>query len=457
MPNTTATHPPSGLSPKAMVFLTAATAALGGLLFGYDTAVISGAQLFFKSSFHLSDTQLELAVGVVLLGAMLGAALGGWLTDRLGRKSVLLATGVCFGVFSLWTGLSTGLATFVAARFLVGACIGVASMLTPLYISEMSPARIRGALVSLNQLAITVGIVVAYGVDYALAARQDWRMMFISAVLPAIVLVTGMLFLPESPRWLAKKGRREDALNNFRRLGREDEAQQELADVERVLREETGKFSELFRPGFRIAVWIGVGLAVFQQITGINTIIYYAPTILRNAGFSSARVAILGTVGIGVVNVLATVVSILLIDRLGRKPLLLIGCLGQAAMLGYVGYSFAHHRHGLAVFAGVLLYIVFFAISLGPVVWLMLSEIYPTKIRGAAMSLATFANWFANWVVTVTFLSLLDKLGSVHTFWLFAILSIAAMLFCLWLVPETKGRSLEEIEESFRHLGRAKA
>ncbi len=439
-----------------MVFLTAATAALGGLLFGYDTAVISGAQLFFKSSFRLSDTQLEMAVGVVLLGAMLGAALGGWLTDRLGRKSVLLATGVCFGAFSLWTGLSTGLATFVTARFLVGGCIGVASMLTPLYISEMSPARIRGALVSLNQLAITVGIVVAYGVDYALAAHKDWRMMFISAVLPAIVLVIGMLFLPESPRWLAKKGRREDALNNFRRLGREDEAQQELADVERVLREETGKFSELFRPGFRTAVWIGVGLAVFQQITGINTIIYYAPTILRNAGFSSARVAILGTVGIGVVNVLATVVSILLIDRLGRKPLLLVGCLGQAAMLGYVGYSFAQHHHGLAVFVGVLLYIVFFAISLGPVVWLMLSEIYPTKIRGAAMSLATFANWFANWVVTVTFLSLLDKLGSVHTFLLFAILSIAAMLFCLWLVPETKGRSLEEIEDSFRKLGHAR-
>ena len=434
MPSPTLSRPRSGLSPKAMVLLTAATAALGGLLFGYDTAVISGAQLFFKSTFQLSNAQLEMAVGVVLL-----------------------VTGVCFGVFSLWTGLATGLGTFVTARFFVGGCIGIASMLTPLYIAEMSPARIRGALVSLNQLAITVGIVVAYGVDYALAGQRDWRMMFISAVIPAIVLVVGMIFLPESPRWLAKKGRREEAFENFKRLGRESEAEQEMADVERVLREETGKFRELFSSGFRIAVWIGVGLAVFQQITGINTIIYYAPTILRDAGFSSARVAILGTVGIGTVNVLATILSIFLIDRLGRKPLLIIGCAGQAAMLGYVGYAFSQNQHGLAVFAGVLLYIVFFAISLGPVVWLMLSEIYPTKIRGSAMSLATFANWFANWVVTVSFLSLLDHLGTVHTFWLFAILSLLAILFCIWLVPETKGRSLEEIEESFRRLGHGPA
>lgn len=451
-----ATGPPArhgGLSPRAAVILTASIAALGGLLFGYDTSVISGAMLFFQHTFRLTDVQLEWAVSAVLLGAMAGAGTGGRLSDLWGRRPVLLATGIGFGVFSVWTGLSTGLATFVIARFFVGCCIGVASLVTPLYISEMSPAKIRGALVSLNQLAITVGIGVAYIVDYALSGAKDWRLMFISAVIPALVLVVGMIFLPESPRWLAKSGRRDEALANFRRLGREQEAQAELADVERVLREETGKFRDLFRPGFRTAVWIGIGLAVLQQITGINTIIYYAPDILTHAGYSSDKAAILATAIIGIVNILTTVLAIVLVDRVGRKPLLIVGTAGMAASLGYIGYAFANHIMGTGVFIGVVIYIIFFAVSLGPVVWLMIAEIYPTKIRGAAMSLATFCEWGANFVVAVTFLSLLNTLGTANTFWIFAVLSILGLLFCWLIIPETKGKSLETIEEDFRRLG----
>lgn len=451
------TGPPAhhgALSPRATVILTASIAALGGLLFGYDTSVISGAMLFFSHTFHLTTVQLEWAVSAVLLGAMAGSALGGRLTDLWGRRWVLLATGAGFGVFSLWTGLSTGLATFVAARFLVGCCIGVASLVTPLYISEMAPAKIRGGLVSLNQLAITVGIGIAYIVDYSLAGSKDWRMMFISAVIPAVLLVVGMMFLPESPRWLAKGGRLREALANFQRLGREQEAQTELADVERVLREETGKFWDLFKPGVRMAVWIGIGLAILQQITGINTIIYYAPDILTRAGYASAKAAILATAIIGVVNILTTVLAIFLVDWVGRKPLLIVGSAGMAASLAFVGYSFSQQAKGVGVFVGVLVYIFFFAVSLGPVVWLMIAEIYPTKIRGSAMSLATFFNWLANFVVAVSFLSLLKAAGTVHTFWIFAGLSILCLLFCWLVIPETKGKSLEAIEESFRRLGR---
>src|SRR5579863_3278367 len=259
---------------RGTVILTAGMAALGGLLFGYDTSVISGAMLFLRTDFRLSNSQLEFAVGIALAGALVGSAVAGYATDHWGRRTVLLATGVGFGLFSVLSGLAIGLVSFSIARFFVGACIGVASLVTPLYLSEMSPARIRGALVSLNQLAITVGIVVAYFVDYALAANRDWRWMFMTAVFPALVLIAGMIFLPESPRWLASKGWRERALRGFHRLGRGQEAEAELRELDQALSEEKGGFLSLFSKGFRVAVLVGVGLAIFQQVTGINTIVY---------------------------------------------------------------------------------------------------------------------------------------------------------------------------------------
>jgi sugar porter (SP) family MFS transporter len=445
------------VSSRFTVVATAAVAALGGLLFGYDTSVISGAMLFLKADFHLSDTQLEFAVGIALAGALAGAALAGYLTDRFGRRSVLILTGIGFGLFAVWSGLATGLMTFVLARFFVGVCIGIASLVTPLYLSEMSPARIRGALVSLNQLAITIGIVAGYFMDYALAPSQNWRWMFITAFVPSLALLVGMIFLPESPRWLARAGFRERALENFHRLGRGDEAEAEMRDVQQVLAEEQEGFGILLQPGFRVAVLVGIGLAVFQQITGINTIIYYAPRILVMSGYPSAKAAILATAIIGIVNVLVTIVSILLVDRLGRRFLLLTGTAGMTIALALVGFSFHRHTSGMAVFYEVILYVVSFGIGLGPVVWLLISEIYPTKIRGKAMSIATLSVWGANWLVAGTFLSLILAAGPAGTFWIFSGICVLAFFFCLFFVPETKGQSLEDIERHWKQIASPQA
>jgi sugar porter (SP) family MFS transporter len=431
---------------RVMVVLTAAVAAFGGLLFGYDTSVISGAMLFLRTDFRLTDVQLEFAVGIALAGALVGAGAAGYCADRWGRRIILLETGIGFGVFAALSGLATGLTMFSIARFFVGVCIGIASVVTPLYLAEMSPARIRGALVSLNQLAITIGICVAYFVDYELASAQNWRWMFMTAIFPALVLVFGMIFLPESPRWLARYGYRDRALAGFRRLGRGAEAEAELQDVERVLAQEQEGFRILLRPGFRIAVFVGIGLAVFQQITGINTIIYYSPEILRMSGYPSAKAAILAAGIIGVVNVLITVVSILLVDRLGRRFLLLFGTAGMAVALTIVGFAFDRHTTGTAVFYAVIAYIVFFGVGLGPVVWLLISEIYPIRIRGKAMSLAILVVWATNWLVATTFLSVIHGVGPAITFWIFALLCLGAFVFCLVFVPETKGKSLEDIE-----------
>lgn len=440
-------------STRMTVFLTAAIAALGGLLFGYDTSVISGAMLFLRTDFHLTDVQLEFAVGIALAGALVGAGVAGYCADRWGRRATLLGTGVGFGMFAVLSGLATGLIVFSIARFFVGVCIGVASLVTPLYLAEMSPAKIRGALVSLNQLAITIGICVAYFVDYELASAQNWRWMFLTAVFPALVLILGMIFLPESPRWLARAGFRDRALAGFHRLGRGEEAEAELEDVERVLAEKQGGFGILLQPGFRVAAFVGIGLAVFQQITGINTIIYYSPEILRMSGYPSAKAAILAAGIIGVVNVLITVVSILLVDRLGRRLLLLFGTAGMALALTVVGFAFERHTTSSAVFYAVIAYIIFFGIGLGPVVWLLISEVYPIKIRGKAMSLAILTVWGANWLVASTFLTVIHGVGAAVTFWIFAALCVLAFSFCLVFVPETKGKSLEDIERHWMRFG----
>lgn len=450
---------PESLSPQGSavinltVVLTAMVAALGGLLFGFDTSVISGAMLFLRTDFHLSDTQLEFAVGIALAGALVGSALAGYCTDRWGRRWLLLVTALGFGLFSVLTGLARGLVSFSLARFFVGTCIGIASLAVPLYIAEMAPARIRGALVSLNQLAITIGIGVAYFVDYALASSQSWRWMFASAVLPAIILLVGMMFLPESPRWLARKGFRDRALQNLRRLGRGEEAEAELAEVESTLQEEPEGFGILFQPGFRVAVLVGIGLAIFQQITGINTIIYYSPAILQMSGYPSAKAAILATAIIGVGNVSITLVSMALVDRLGRRFLLLLSTAGMGVALALMGTAFSLKAGSTVVFYEVIAYIFSFGIGLGPVMWLLISEIYPTKIRGKAMSLATLSVWGSNWIVAVTFLSLFHHAGPAKTFWLYACICVAAFIFCYVLVPETKGRSLEAIEQHWRHFG----
>ena len=444
----------AGSRNSRFVYVAAGFAAVGGLLFGYDTGVISGAVIFIKGEFGLSTFPQELVVSVVLVGAAIAALAGGRLSDRFGRRRTLIATSIIFVAGSLLSATAQSLTALAFARLIVGLGIGLSSTTVPVYISEVSPARARGWQVSLFQLAITIGILAAYIVDYSLAGAGAWRWMLGLGVVPGAVLGLGMIYLPESPRWLVKRGLTEQALEVLRRT-REDGAEAELeAILQSSKAESRGRWSELFSATVRPALVIGVGLAIFQQITGINTVIYYAPTIIQSAGISSAAVAILATAGIGVVNVLMTLVSMRLIDRAGRRPLLLYGIAGMTLCLGVLGLAFRmrHEGSNLAWVAVITLmaYVACFAISLGPIFWLLIAEIYPLNIRGLAEGTAAATNWAANLLVSITFLSLVEAFGPSETFWLYGGLAIASWLFSYYLVPETKGKSLEEIERSWR-------
>jgi len=434
------------------VFLAAVFAAVGGLLFGYDTAAISGAVIFIKQQFSLSTFPEELVVGMVLVGAALAALGGGRLSDRLGRRTTLILTSIIFILGALICAFADSFQTLLVGRTIVGLGIGLASTTVPVYISEVSPPKARGWQVSLFQLAITIGILGAYVVDYAFAASGGWRWMLGLAAVPGAMLGLGMLYLPESPRWLAKHGQTDKALAILKRIRGNSDVKAEFQEIRSTLSQasERGHWSDLFSPTVRPALVVGIGLAVFQQITGINTVIYYAPTILQSAGISSASGAILATAGIGVVNVIMTLVSMWLIDRMGRRPLLLIGTAGIVITLGILGFAFLTPGGGLARVAVITLmaYVASFAISLGPIFWLLISEIYPLKIRGLAEGTAAASNWAANLLVSLTFLTLVQALGPSRTFWLYALFGVAAWIFCYYLVPETKGRTLEEIERS---------
>lgn len=438
-------------SAKTIVFLTAGIAALAGLLFGYDTGVISGAILFIKDQFALSAVAVERIVSAVLLGAVIGAAVSGALADRFGRKKVLIVTALLFAAGAIGASLAADVPMIILFRFIIGIAIGVASYTAPLYISEISPPEARGALVSLNQLMITCGIVVSYLVDYALTTGHDaWRWMFGLGALPAVILILGMIALSESPRWLVSRNRVDEARGVLGRVMKPEGVEAEIKGIQASLSVKEGSWKDVAAPWIRPALIVGISLAFFQQMTGINTIIYYAPTIFEFAGFASHKVSILATVGVGVVNVLMTVVAIWFIDRLGRKPLLYIGMTGMAISLGVLGLAF--YMPGMAdklkmlTVLSVIAYIASFAISLGPIFWLMISEIYPLSIRGRAMSLATLANWGFNMVVASTFLTLTEKLGKAGAFWFYGIICVIGIAFCYLYVPETKGRSLESIE-----------
>jgi MFS transporter, SP family, galactose:H+ symporter len=442
---------------RAFIYVAAVFAALGGLLFGYDTGVISGAELFLKNDFTLTTFALEVIVSGVLAGAAAGALLGGRLADLFGRRRLLIVTAIIFGLGGLACAVATSAAMLIVGRIVVGLGIGLSSGTVPVYISEVSPADARGWQVSLFQLAITVGILLAYVVDYAFAAIQGWRWMFGLAVVPAAIFGLGMVFLPESPRWLAEHGQLERARAMLARIrGTSDvdvEMREIIEGIERA-QDQHGRLSDLFAPSLRPALIVGIGLAVFQQVTGINTVIYYAPLIIQSSGISSASGAILATAGIGVVNVLMTIVAMWLIDRMGRRPLLLTGIACMVITLGVLGLAFhmAGRTGALAWLAVVsmMVYVASFAISLGPIFWLLISEIYPLKIRSSAEGLAAAFNWGSNLLVSLTFLTLLQMMGPTRTFWLYGAFAIAAWVFSYYQVPETKGRTLEEIEQFWR-------
>jgi len=432
----------------------AAVTALGGLLFGYDTGVVSGALLFLKQDFGgLTSFQQELVTSLLLVGAMIGAFGAGKVADRIGRRPTLLVTALVFAVGVLLAAFSPVYWVLVLARVVIGLAVGSASMTVPLYIGEVAPPRIRGGLVSLNQLAITSGILMSYLVDYGLASSANWRLMFGLAVIPAVLLFVGMLTQRESPHWLIRQGREDEARVVLRRLRDDGDIDAEIAEVKEVAARRVSA-RDLLAKGVRPALWVGVLMAIFQQITGINTIIYYAPSLLQGAGLGNSA-ALLANVVNGAVNVGMTVVAIRLLDRTGRRPLLLTGTAGMVVgmvitALAFLGGDQLHGWNAYLGIAGLLIYTGSFAVGLGPVFWLMIAEIYPLRIRGQAMSVATIANWGANFLVTISFLTLVNAITPKGVFFLFGFTSLVALVYFAKRVPETKQRSLQQIE---RDLG----
>ena len=435
-------------STKSYVIYVSIVAALGGLLFGFDTAIIAGAARFLKERFALSAFGEGLAVSIVLVGCMAGAAIAGTVSDRLGRRRFMFISAVLFFISALGCAIPQNLIQFLAFRFIGGLAIGSASIVSPLYISEVAPPKIRGALVSVNQLAIVTGILMSYFVSWILvgAGASNWRWMFATGAIPAVVFFLFVLGVPESPRWLVKQGRESEASTILTRLNGPEIAKSELVNIKETLTLEGGSLKELLQPGFRTALFIGIFLAVFQQITGINAVIYYAPRFFEAAGLARSS-AILQSALIGVVNVVFTLVAIALVDRLGRKPMLMVGSAGMGLSFILLGAAFKFQLFsGSLILLFTLLYIAFFAMTLGPIVWVVIAEIFPTRIRGRAMAIATVSLWLADFAVSLTFPVIADKLHESFAFWLYAGMCLINFFFIWAVLPETKGKSLEEIE-----------
>ena len=430
--------------------MVASVAALGGLLFGYDTGVISGAILFITKDFAL-DARLEaFTISVVLIGCMAGAVVAGGIADRIGRRITLLIAGVVFFAGAIVSALAPDEGILLAGRFVVGVGIGLSSVVAPLYISEVAPSSSRGALVSLYQFAITVGILAAYLIDFALAGGGAWRAMLGLALVPSVILVAGMIGMPESPRYLFKISQTQRARGELERIyGDSAEAQREERSIHDSLRTQSAGFEAFRQPAIRLVLFIGISLAVLQQITGINTVIYYGPQIFQMAGISSASASILAQSLVGGVNCVMTLVAIFLVDRIGRKPLLYAGITGMCVALAALAFSFAHPRLsgalGTIALWSMMVYVGCFAFSLGPIVWLLISEIFPLGVRGLGMSLSTLANWVGNFLVSQFFLTMIDRLGSPGTFSLYALLCVVTIVFVRFMVPETKQKLLERI------------
>jgi sugar porter (SP) family MFS transporter len=427
-------------------------AAIGGFLFGYDTGVIGGAMLFMQKDLGLkSHGQQELTVAILLLGAIAGALIAGWLADAISRRRTKMVSGVVYVLGGIACALSQNYPEILASRFVLGLSVGTASFVSPMYIGELVPPRIRGGVVSFNQLMVTLGILAAYIVDWAFAPLpNNWRWMFAVTVVPGLALAIGMYFMPFSPRWLVQKGREDEARDILERYRSEgDDVDEEIDEIKQVANEEVS-LRELIGKNLRRTMIVGIGLAIFQQIVGINTVIYYAPTILKMAGQQNTG-ALTQSLYIGLTNVVFTIVAILLLDRLGRRFFLLTGTACLTVALVGLGVFFAspslQHSVGWLALACLLFYIFGFAIGLGPVFWLMISEIFPLQMRGPAMAVCTMFNWGFNFLISYTFLTLTDLITKSGTFWLYAFFGICALVFFATLVPETKGRSLEEIQE----------
>lgn len=438
------------------LYIVAIVASLGGLLSGYDTGVISGALLFINETWVLPDTLQGFLVSSVLIGAVIGAATNGILADIFGRKKIIMATAVIFILGSILCAFAPNVYVLILSRIFVGFAVGIVNFVVPLYLSEVSPKNLRGTLVSLYQWAITAGILFSYFINAVFAqAVYNWRWMLFAGVVPGLVLFIGMCFMSDTPRWLVSKNRDDEAKKVFSKIEPDIEPEKEIAEIKETLVDNRQEKT------FRLKKWmimpfvVGIGIMFAQICTGINTIIYYAPTIFKTAGFDSNLTAIYATTGIGVVNFIMTIVAVFFTDRIGRKPLLYFGLTGVMLSLFALGTYFA--------FAGVLgsslkwvavgslvTYIICFAMSLGPIGWILVSEVFPLRIRGIAMSVCTVSNFAFNFFVVGSFPVLLHRIGGAWTFWIFGIVSILCIIFVYFFVPETKGISLEEIESNWR-------
>lgn len=432
---------------------------LAGLLFGYDQGVISGALDFITNEFQLSQTMNEVVTSWVTLGALVGALVAGILADKLGRKRTIIVAGLLFMTGAAIQALAPNAPILVLGRFVIGFGVGVASVAAPLYAAEIAAPSVRGRFVSTYQLAITIGIFVAYIVDDLLTPSGSWRMMLGLAIVPGALLAGLMLVMPESPRWLMKERRRDAARDSVRKVLGSRGADERLDAIEEDLEEssEQASWREVFSRSLRRPLMIGVGLAVFQQITGINAIIYYADTIFKEAGFVTPEQQTKATLyAVGLVNVLATFIAVAYVDRFGRRPLLFAGLTGMIVSLTGVGFAFLFFDESSTAAGGtsttgiitvicLVVFIASFAFSLGPIVWTIINEIYPTRVRGKAVAVATAVNWGSAFLVSQFFLTLVDRIGTAATFWLFAICGVVGLVWIWKRVPETKGRSLEEI------------
>ncbi|GAP72676.1 arabinose-proton symporter [Candidatus Symbiothrix dinenymphae] len=465
-----------------LIYVISIIAAMGGLLFGFDTGVISGAIPFFQKDFRIDDGFVEIITSAGLVGAILGALFSGKLTDRIGRRKIILIAAVIFIVGALGSGIAPTVWTLVTARLGLGVAIGISSYAVPLYLAEIAPTKIRGTLVSLFQLMVTIGILLSYISDLYFANEADiscWRPMFYVCAIPAVILFIGIIFLPETPRWLFNNGRSEESLKILKRIESEQNALNSYQQMqEEVLKssetEKTG-WKELWKPWLRIPLIIAVGIMFFQQFVGINTVIYYSPKIFLMAGFNGAVAAIWASVGVGVVTVIFTLVSVYFIDRLGRRKLYFLGMVGMMVSLFLLGLCFAFHGQLVAYqwtyIVCMFCYVAFFSISIGPLGWLIISEIFPQKVRGVGAALGSLASWFFNAAVAFSFFKIVrlltvpgteimlngENLGNpMGAFWFYGLIAFLSIIWGYRFIPETKGVSLEHIEDFWRTGGKPK-
>ncbi len=441
----------TNINVRYVIFL-AATAALGGLLFGFDIAIITGAGPFLTEHFKLGDLSLGWAFSSLLFGCALGSSVAGRLTDFYGRKKILLFVAALFAITSLGTGMAPTFAFFIMARFIGGLAVGGASILSPLYVAEVSPPSLRGRMGTLYQMSIVTGILMSYAINYLLrdVGSANWRWMFITGVIPSVLFFAMLLSVPETPRYLFMAGKEQQAFAILERIAGRESAEFEASEIRASLLNKRKAWRDLLRPGIRRAVLVGFCLAILVQVSGVNTIIDYAPAILKSAGWK-IDAALFSTLIIGLTNFIFTFVSFWAIDRYGRKPLYIIGSLGMTAALVVLMWAVLMGRFQSAiVLVYILIYLAFFSSCIGPVFWTLVAEIFPNDLRGTAMVVPVLTQWIANAAVVLFFPLAFNQIGKAITFGFLAILALAQAVFTWFFVPETKNKPLEEIEEYWK-------